>query len=141
MSARAPAEYCARDESAAARIIEVEQSAYHLACRIEPRDIASTDILHIGVGRNLDAAESEGHAAGDGISLERRLVDRIRPIRFWIKAVLTASRAGTSQVRQLLKTSKGMFEENAVYVYKSKSDVILILFKSISSPTLIISNS
>ena len=83
MSARAPAEYCARDESAAARIIEVEQSAYHLACRIEPRDIASTDILHIGVGRNLDAAESEGHAAGDGISLERRLVDRIRPIRFW----------------------------------------------------------
>ncbi len=39
---------------------------------------------------------------------------------FWIKAVLTASRAGTSQVRQLLKTSKGMFEENAVYVSESK---------------------
>jgi len=39
---------------------------------------------------------------------------------FWIKAVLTASKAGTKQVRQLLKTSKGMFEENAIYVGESK---------------------
>ena len=39
---------------------------------------------------------------------------------FWIKAVLTAAKAGTNQVRQLLKTSKGMFEENAVYVSESK---------------------
>ena len=39
---------------------------------------------------------------------------------FWIKAVLTASKAGTTQIRQLLKTSKGMFEENAIYVGDSK---------------------
>lgn len=39
---------------------------------------------------------------------------------FWIKAVLTASKAGASQVRQLLKTSKGMFEENAIFIGESK---------------------
>ncbi len=39
---------------------------------------------------------------------------------FWIKAVLTAAKAGTNQIRQLLKTSKGMFEENAMYVSESK---------------------
>lgn len=39
---------------------------------------------------------------------------------FWIKAVLTASKAGTNQIRQLLRTSKGMFEENAMYVGDSK---------------------
>lgn len=39
---------------------------------------------------------------------------------FWIKAVLTASKAGHNQVRQLLKTSKGMFEESAIYVSEYK---------------------
>jgi hypothetical protein len=39
---------------------------------------------------------------------------------FWIKAVLKASKGGANQLKQLLKTSKGMFEENAVYVSESK---------------------
>jgi len=39
---------------------------------------------------------------------------------FWIKAVYTASKGGTNQLRQLLRTSKGMFEENAMYVSDSK---------------------
>ncbi|MCC6720696.1 MAG: hypothetical protein IT243_00725 [Bacteroidia bacterium] len=39
---------------------------------------------------------------------------------FWIKAVYDASKAGSSKVKLLLKTSKSMFEENAIYIAESK---------------------
>lgn len=39
---------------------------------------------------------------------------------FWLKAVFTASKSGTSKLNQLIKTSKGMFEENALFIADSK---------------------
>src|SRR5262245_37438187 len=74
------AEHGAVGEAGAARIVEVEDAADHLARRIEAWNRQAVGVDDARAGVDLDAAEGEGEAAGDGIGLERRLLDDDRPV-------------------------------------------------------------
>ena len=78
------AEHGAVGEAGAAGIVEVEDAADHLARRIKAGDGQAVGVDDARAGVDLDAAEGEGEAAGDGIGLERRLLDGDRPS--WISA-------------------------------------------------------
>src|SRR5688572_5351346 len=77
--ARDLAEHRAGDETRPARIVEVEDAADHLAGRVQARDPAGAQVLHVAIGSDAHAAERECDAASDRVSLKRRLVYRIRP--------------------------------------------------------------
>src|SRR2546426_2076652 len=75
------AEHSARDESGAARVVEVEDPADHLAGGVEPRYLGRIVIEHLSVGVDAKTAEREGDPARGRVRLERRLVDRVGPVR------------------------------------------------------------
>src|SRR5216684_4103573 len=74
------AEHRARGEAGAAGIIEIEQAADQLARRIEPADRLVVGVEHLAVVVDAQAPEREGNAAGHRIALERRGIDRVRPV-------------------------------------------------------------
>src|SRR4030088_1528428 len=78
-----PAEHGAGHQSGAAGIVEIEQVADKFAGRVQAGNDVAVAVDDAGFGVDLEAAEGEGDAAGHGIGLERRLVDGVRPVRFW----------------------------------------------------------
>src|SRR5436190_13151769 len=79
-SAGDAAEHGAVGEARAARIVEIEDAANHLARGVQTGDRRAVGIDDACAGVDLDAAEGEGEAAGDGIGLERRLLDGDGPV-------------------------------------------------------------
>ena len=76
------AEDASRHQPGAARIVEIEQPADQLSRRGEAGDGQAVVIDDIAPGGDLEAAEGEGDAAGDGVGLERRLIDGLGPVGF-----------------------------------------------------------
>src|SRR5258708_24308225 len=80
---RETTEQRARHEAGTARIVEVVQAADHLAGAEQPGDARKRHVEHLPVGRiDAQAAERERDAAGCRIRLERRRIERLRPVRF-----------------------------------------------------------
>src|SRR5690606_4380654 len=77
-----PAEYRTRHQAGAARIVEVEDTADELTCRIEAGDGDKVVIHHLGSLRiDAEAAKCECDAAADLIGFKGRPVDCVRPVR------------------------------------------------------------
>src|SRR5687767_10952715 len=76
------AEHRAVGESRAAGIVEPEDPAHQLARGVQALDRLAVGIDHLRVRVDLQAAEAERDAAGDSVGLERRRVQRVRPIGF-----------------------------------------------------------
>ena len=68
-------------EPAAARVVDMEEPAHHLAARVEPGNRLPARAEDLRLRVHAYAAERERDAAGDGIGDERRRVERLRPVR------------------------------------------------------------
>src|SRR4030095_8147575 len=80
-STRHPAEDGAGNQSSAARVVEVEETAHHLPGRIEARNGMEVEIEHLpGFLVYAQSAKSEGNAAGSRVGIERRRIERLRPV-------------------------------------------------------------
>src|SRR5262245_8192113 len=75
-------EHSPTHQASGAGIIEVEQTAEHFSGREQPRNHAMLRIQDLRFGRDLEAAEGEGDAAGHRIGFERWVLDRHGPVRF-----------------------------------------------------------
>src|SRR6516225_3729039 len=82
-SAGNPAEHSARHKAGAARIVEIENATDELACGVQPRDGTAVSVNDASLGVNLQPAKRKSDAAGHGVSLERRCVYGVGPVRFW----------------------------------------------------------
>src|SRR5205085_8794256 len=63
------AEHGARDEPGAARVVEVEDPADHLAGSVEAPNLGRIVIEHLGVRVDAETAESEGDPSGGRVRL------------------------------------------------------------------------
>ena len=80
---RDAAEHRSRNESRPCRVVEVENPSDHFAGRIQPGDRIEVQVYDLRrLGNNSKSAEREGYAAGNGLSLEGRRIERIGPVRF-----------------------------------------------------------
>src|SRR4030095_5810719 len=70
----------ARHQAGAAAIVVKEQAPNHLARRIEPGNDATIKVLDLAILRDLHASESERHARGHVVGVERRRIERYRPV-------------------------------------------------------------
>src|SRR5579885_1819042 len=68
-------------EPRAPGVVVVEETADHLTGGEEAGDRSVLRVEHLGVGVDAEAAERKRDAAGDGVPLKRRLVDRDGPVR------------------------------------------------------------
>src|SRR5688572_24533057 len=76
-------EHRAGNEPRAARVVEVEEPADHLAGAVEARYGPEVHVHHLpGLAVDPQAAEGERDAAGRHVSVERRRVELLRPVRF-----------------------------------------------------------
>src|SRR3990170_2883529 len=79
---RDAAEHRARHQSGAARVVEIEQPAHHLARAVEAGDLVEVHVEHLA-GFTVDAQppESEGDSAGGRVGIEWGRIERLRPVR------------------------------------------------------------
>src|SRR6516165_8407959 len=82
-SAGNPAEHSACHKASAARIVEIENATDELACSVQPRDGMAVSVNDASLGVNLQPAKRKSDAASHSVSLERRRVYGVGPIRFW----------------------------------------------------------
>ena len=78
---RQTAEHRAGHQPGAARVVEIEQAADQLARRIQARNRLQVGVEHSPRHRSA-GRRSEGDAAGHLVGLERRRIERVRPVRF-----------------------------------------------------------
>src|SRR5687767_13987599 len=76
------AEHRAVGEPRAAGVVVPEDSAHQLTRGVQALDRLSVRVHHLRVRVDLQAAEAERDATSDSVGLERRSVQRVRPIRF-----------------------------------------------------------
>src|SRR5436309_3329294 len=67
-------------EAGSARVVEKEDSTYQLSRSIETRDRIAVGRHHLRFGVDAQPAEAEGDTAGDGVGLEGRGVEGVRPV-------------------------------------------------------------
>src|SRR5450759_4391716 len=70
-------------KSARSGIIEIENTSEDLACCKEAGNGLVVGIHHLGFVGDFESAESKSNAASNGVCLERRRIDGLRPVRFW----------------------------------------------------------
>src|SRR5262245_48669548 len=68
-------------EPRATGIVAVEEPTDHLAGGVEAADGCPGRVEHPGVPVNVDSAEGERDPAGDRVPVERRGIERLRPVR------------------------------------------------------------
>src|SRR6185295_15364531 len=73
-------EYRTIGEPRAAWVVEPEDAAHQLARGIEARDQLAVRIDDLPLRIDLQAAKAERNAAGHRVGLERRCIERIRPV-------------------------------------------------------------
>src|SRR5712692_3263456 len=74
-------EYRAVGEAGPPRVVEVENPADQFAGRVQARNRLAIGRHHLRAGIDAQPAEGEGDPAGDGVGLERRRVEGVRPVR------------------------------------------------------------
>ena len=74
------AQHGAGHQARAAGVVVIEQPADQLAGREQAGDGAAVGALDLALVGDLQPAEGEGDAAGHGVGLERRRVDRVGPV-------------------------------------------------------------
>src|ERR1017187_300033 len=80
------AEHRSTGQSGAARVVEVEEVSDELTGRLKAWDWLPVHVNHVCRRIDAETAEGEGYAAGHHVGLERRLRNRVGPIRFrWFK--------------------------------------------------------
>jgi hypothetical protein len=86
-------EHDAGNQAGAAAVVVIVEPADDLAGGIEPADRRPCGVLHLGAGRDAQAAKREGDAGGDAVGVVGRDVETIGPV-----ALVDGEAAGSKPV-------------------------------------------